>query len=144
MAKFAKYYLRYNQDFAPHEWENRQDHLADLFENSNSIIFGEGEPSKEQQARGETFARTFNHRVYHLKCNHRIFVMQLANSIDTPMENNFEQVVAKNEPSLFVIIDNRKDNRTITIQNRKKAFNAPRRVAQIIAERVSDVLYHDY
>ena len=144
MTKFAKYYLRYNQEFAPHEWENRQEHLATLFEEDNSIVFGEGEPSEEQQARGETFARVFNHRVYHLKCNPNIIVMQLANSIDTPMETNFEQVVAKNEPSLFVIIDNRKDNRTIAIQNRKKAFSAPRRVANIIAERVSNMLYTKY
>lgn len=145
MTKFAKYYIRYIQDvFTPYEWENRQDHLSTLFEDSNSIVFGEGEPSEEQKKQGEIFARVFNHRIYRLKCNPDIIVMQLANSIDTPMESNFEQIVAKNEPSLFVIIDNRKDCRTIAIQNRKKAFSAPRRVAQIIAQRISGILYGKY
>ncbi len=144
MAKFAKYWLRYDYDFSPHSWEDRQQHLADLFKDSDSIVFGEGEPSEEQKKEGIPYAKVFNHRIYHLRCNPNIIIMQLANNIDIPMETNFEAVVAKNEPSLFAIIDNREGMRTIAIQNRRKAFSAPRRVAQIIAERVNDRLYHKY
>ena len=28
MAKFASYYFKYNRELAPHEWEDRQKHLA--------------------------------------------------------------------------------------------------------------------
>lgn len=125
MAKFAKYYIRYKHSFAPYDWENRQDHLAALFEKDDSIAFGEGCPSEEQQLSGIPYARVFNHRVYHLECNPSIIVMQFANSIDIPMEINYEKSIAKNEPSCFVIIDNRNDMRTIAIQNRRKAFSAP-------------------
>lgn len=144
MAKFATYYFRYNHDFAPREWEKRQEHLASLFERNDSIIFGEGVPSDEQRENGIPYAKVFNHRVYHLKCNSNIVVMQFANSIDIPVENKFEQTVVKDEPSLFVIIDNRKDIRTVAIQNRRKAFSAPKRVAQIMEDRIHKTLYSNY
>lgn len=144
MAKFATYYFRYRNEWGGHEWEQRQQHLATLFETNDSIVFGEGVPSNEQQKEGAQYAKVFNHRIYHLKCNPNIIVMQFANSIDVPVENKFEQKIVKNEPSLFVIIDNRKDVRTVAIQNRRKAYSAPRRVAQIMQNIISDHLYHDY
>lgn len=49
MAQFADYYIRYKYDFAPYEWENRQSHLAALFAEDSTIVFGEGDPSEEQQ-----------------------------------------------------------------------------------------------
>ena len=115
-----------------------------MFERNDSIIFGEGVPSEEQQKNGIPYAKVFNHRVYHLKCNPNIIVMQFANSIDIPVENKFEQTVVKDEPSLFVVIDNRKDIRTVAIQNRRKAFSAPKRVAQIMAEKISSTLYSEH
>lgn len=144
MARFATYYFRYNHELGPYEWEKRQEHLASLFESNDSIIFGEGVPSEEQQKNDIPYAKVFNHRVYHLKCNPNIIVMQFANSIDIPVESKFEQTVVKDEPSLFVIIDNRKDIRTVAIQNRRKAFSAPKRVAQIIADRIDKTLYGKY
>ncbi len=146
MAKFATYFFRYSQDdmFPPRQWENRQQHLAALFEKDDSILFGEGLPSDEQTKEGIPYAKVFNHRVYHLKCNRNIIVMQFANSIDIPVESKFEQKVVKDEPSLFVIIDNRKDLRTVAIQNRRKAFSAPRRVAQIMAEKITSTLFSKY
>ena len=111
MARFATYYLRYKKEplVGPYEWEKRQEHLASLFDNDNSIVFGEGQLSDKQCEDGIPYAKVFNHRVYHLKCNSNIIVMQFANSIDIPVESKFEQTVVKDEPSLFVIIDNRKD-----------------------------------
>lgn len=49
MAQFADYYIRYKYDFAPYEWENRQSHLSALFAEDSTIVFGEGDPSEEQQ-----------------------------------------------------------------------------------------------
>lgn len=144
MAKFATYYLKYNHEFAPHDWEDRQKHLAALFAEDSNIVFGEGTPTEAQQAQGLPYNRVFEHRVYHLKCNPDIILVQIANSIDVPLENNFEQTVVKNEPSLFVIIDNRQGVRTIAIQNRRKAFSAPKRVADILAEKISSTLSNNY
>ena len=144
MAKFAEYYIRYKHDLAPFYWEERQDHLGKLFAQDENIVFGEGTPSEEQKQLDIPYARIFNHRVYHLKCNSNIIVMQFANSIDVPMEINYEKTVAKNEPSCFVIIDNRKEVRTVAIQNRRKAFSAPRRVAKILADKINEVLYKEY
>ena len=67
MAQFADYYIRYKYDFAPYEWENRQSHLAALFAEDSTIVFGEGDPSEEQQQEGIPYAKVFNHRVYHLE-----------------------------------------------------------------------------
>ena len=146
MARFATYYLRYKKEplVGPYEWEKRQEHLASLFDNDNSIVFGEGQLSDKQCEDGIPYAKVFNHRVYHLKCNSNIIVMQFANSIDIPVESKFEQTVVKDEPSLFVIIDNRKDIRTVAIQNRRKAFSAPKRVAQIMADQINNTLFGKY
>lgn len=144
MTKFATYYFQYNHDFAPYEWEDRQKHLAMLFAQDSNIVFGEGDPTEEQRAQGIPYKRVFEHRIYHLKCNPDIILMQIANSIDVPMEKNFEHKVEKNEPSLFVIIDNREGLRTIAIQNRREAFSAPKRVADILAEKIHQVLYGRY
>ena len=146
MVKFATYFFRYSQAdlFPPREWENRQQHLAALFEKDDSILFGDGLPSDEQTKEGIPYAKVYNHRVYHLKSNRNIIVMQFANSIDIPVESKFEQKVVKDEPSLFVIIDNRKDLRTVAIQNRRKAFSAPQRVAQIMADKITSTLFSKY
>lgn len=144
MARFAKYYFRYKHCFAPYDWEKRQSHLAELFEKDDNITFGEGSPTEEQQQANIPYAKVFNHRIYHLECNPNIIVMQFANSIDIPMEINYEKSIAKNEPSCFVIIDNRKNMRTIAIQNRRKAFSAPKRVADILAKKINEVLYAKY
>lgn len=144
MAKFAKYYIRYKGTFGPYDWENRQKHLAALFEKDNSIDFGEGTPSEKQRQQNVAYAKTYNHRIYHLECNPSIIVIQLANSIDTPMEINYERAVVKNEPSCFVIIDNRDGVRTVAIQNRRKAFSAPKKVADILSKKISEVLYSHY
>ena len=144
MAKFAEYYLRFKHDFAPYNWENRQNHLSDIFSGKEKFIIGEGTPSEEQKARGISHARTFHHRIHHLESVPEIIIIQIANSIDIAMEINYEKTVVKNEPSCFVIIDNRKGMRTIAIQNRRKAFPAPKRVADILASTLSEALFSKY
>ena len=144
MARFAKYFIKYHHEFAPHEWEKRQQHLGALFDKDESITFGVGEPSEEQKAKGEQFAKTYNHRVYHLQNNPAIIVMQFANSIDIPVEKNFGPDVAKDEPSCFVIIDNREGLRTVAIQKRKKAFADTAKVANILADRIDEELFKQY
>lgn len=132
MAKFADYYIKYKHEFAPYDWEDRQKHLATLFQEDKDIVFGEGEASEEQAKKGIPYDKVYNHRVYHLESNPNIIVMQFANSIDIPIEIKYENSIAKTEPSCFVIIDNREGMRTIAIQNRRKAFSAPKRVAEIL------------
>ena len=47
MSQFAQYYIKYKHDFGPHDWDNRQQHLAALFEKDDSIAFGVGDPSEK-------------------------------------------------------------------------------------------------
>lgn len=136
MTKFAKYYSRYMHDaFTPHEWEKRQQHLATLFETDESIVFS----TENGNAK-----KIFNHRIYHLVANPSIIVMQIANSIDIPIEKHYEQETTRDEPSCFVIIDNRSNLRTIAIQRRKKAFSGTQQVAKIMSHCLSEQLYHDH
>lgn len=135
MAKFSHYYIKYKYDFAPHEWEKRQQHLGALFESNESIEFslGEGEERK-----------VYKHQVYHLNCAPQIIVMRFANNIDIPVERNFQPAKAKDEPSCFVIIDNRDNMRTVAIQNRRQTRWSPNQVAQILTTVIERELYNRY
>ncbi len=135
MAYFAQYYIRYKHNFAPHDWELRQQHLSSLFESDNSVEFSLGEGNDK---------KVYKHRVYHLKTSPQITVMRFANDIDIPVERDFEPAMAKDEPSCFVIIDNRANLRTIAIQKRKKAFGNTRQVAKIISSVIDEQLFRDY
>ena len=135
MAYFAQYYIRYKHNFAPHDWELRQQHLSSLFESDNSVEFSLGEGNDQ---------KVYKHRVYHLKTSPQITVMRFANDIDIPVERDFEPAMAKDEPSCFVIIDNRANLRTIAIQKRKKAFGNTRQVAKIISSVIDEQLFRDY
>lgn len=132
MAQFAQYYIKYHHDFAPFEWEARQDHLRLLFEKDDSIQFSVGPEDNK---------KVFNHCVYHLQVEPHVIVMRFANSIDIPIEKNFQPDVARDEPSCFVIIDNRDNLRSVAIQKRKKAFSSPSQVAKILTDQISDMLY---
>ena len=135
MAYFAQYYIRYKHNFAPYDWELRQQHLSSLFESDNSVKFSLGEGNDQ---------KVYKHRVYHLKTSPQITVMRFANDIDIPVERDFEPAMAKDEPSCFVIIDNRANLRTIAIQKRKKAFGNTRQVAKIISSVIDEQLFRDY
>lgn len=134
MSSFAQYYIRFLYEFAPYDWEKRQEYLAAFFQADDSIEFAIGEGDKR---------KVFNHRVYHLHNNPRIVVMQFANSIDIPVEIAYEHTFAKDEPSCFVIIDNRDNLRSVLIQKRKQAFGNPGQVAKIISSQISDRMFKE-
>lgn len=134
MSSFAQYYIRFLYEFAPYDWEKRQEYLAAFFQADDSIEFAIGEGDKR---------KVFNHRVYHLQNNPRIVVMQFANSIDIPVEIAYEHTFAKDEPSCFVIIDNRDNLRSVLIQKRKQAFGNPGQVAKIVGSQISDRMFKE-
>lgn len=134
MSRFAQYYLQYNYDFAPREWEKRQEHLGKLLEKDDSFTFRlEADSNKVHK-----------HKVYHLRCNKNIIVMRFANDKPKDTENDFEPTKAPHEPSCFIMIDNRDNLRTIAIQKRKEAFSNPNQVANILAHQLNERLNLDY
>lgn len=135
MAQFAHYYIKYKHDFAPYDWEKRQQHLGALFEKDESIEFslGEGEERK-----------VYKHQVYHLNCAPQIIVMRFANDIDIPVERDFQPAKAKDEPSCFVIIDNRDNMRTVAIQKRRQTHWTPGQVAKILSNVIDKKLGDKY
>ncbi len=135
MSRFAQYYIQYKNQLGSYDWEQRQQHLGLLFEQDNSIEFFLGEGSER---------KVYKHRVYHLKTAKSIIVMRFANDIDIPVERNFEPAMAKNEPSCFIIIDNRARLRTVAIQKRAKAFSNTHQVAKILSTVIDNQLFHDH
>ena len=101
MAQFAHYFIKYKHDIGPHDWEQRQQHLSALFEKNDSIEFSTGEGDD---------CKVYKYQVYHLNCAPNIIVMRFANDIDIPVERDFKPTTAKDEPSCYVIIDNREKN----------------------------------
>ena len=132
MSRFAQYYIKYKHDAGCYEWEQRQQHLGTLFENDESIEFclGEGE--------------IYKHKIYHLQMAPGISIMRFANNIDIPIEKNFESETVRDEPSCFVIIDNRDHLRTVAIQKRKRAFSNTHKVAKILSLVIDQHLFRDH
>lgn len=135
MAKFAQYYVRFNQEGGCFDWDKRQEHLGQLFQNDESIKFTDGD--KEG-------GKHYKHRVYHLLSNPNIIVMRIANDKDVPIEKDFEATIAKDEPSCFIIIDNRAGLRSIAIECRKKAFNSTEQVSKILQDNLAYAIYNKY
>lgn len=135
MSRFAQYYIRYKHDIGPYDWDNRQQHLDSLFERDDSIEFFLGEGNER---------KVYKHRVYHLNTAPNITVMRFANDIDIPVERDFEDATAKDEPSCFVIIDNRANLRTVAIQKRKRAFSNTHAVAKILSMVIDKQLFADH
>jgi hypothetical protein len=134
MAKFAQYYVRFNQERGCYDWNKRQEHFGQLLQNDEiKFTDGKGEGSK-----------VYKHRIYHLDANPNIVVMRLANDKDVPIEKNFEATVAKDEPSCFIIIDNRQGLRTIAIECRKKAFNTTEQVSKILENNLTHAIFHKH
>lgn len=135
MSRFAQYYIKYKHDAGCYDWEQRQQHLGALFEKDESIEFYMGEAETR---------KVYKHRVYHLNIAPGIIVMRFANHIDIPVEHDFEPDTAYDEPSCFVIIDNRDRLRTIAIQKRRKAFSNTHQVAKILSTVIDQQLFKDH
>ena len=129
MAKFAQYYIQFIKESGAYDWEDRQDHLGQLLATDDSFDFGEGK---------------YKHRVYHLTANPNIIVMRFANYRDVTTEKDFQEKIIKDEPSCFLIIDNRKGLRSVAIECRKKAFNTTATVSKIIEHDLSKYLYNKH
>lgn len=135
MSRFAQYYIKYKHNIGPYDWDNRQQHLDSLFKLDDSIEFFLGEDNER---------KVYKHRVYHLNTAPNIIVMRFANDIDIPVERDFEDATAKDEPSCFVIIDNRANLRTVAIQKRRRAFSSTRTVAKILSSVIDKQLFADH
>lgn len=94
-VKFATYYLKFKHDLACEGWENRESDFGALFEQDDSIVLGEEWPSPIMSETEASPQRVFNHRVYHLRCNPLITVMQLANNIGTSFESAPQRVAQR-------------------------------------------------
>ena len=86
----------------------------------------------------------YKHKVYHLNNAPQIIVMRFANDIRIPIELDFQPDTARDEPSCFVVIDNREGMRTVAIQKRKKAFGTPGQVAKILTNIIDGTLFQQY
>ncbi len=135
MSRFAQYYIQYKHEAGCYDWEQRQQHLAAFFEHDDSIEFFLGKDDDR---------KVYKHRVYNLDSARGITVMRFANDIDIPVERDFEPAMAKDEPSCFVIIDNRARLRTVAIQKRKRAFSNTRQVAKILSTVIDKLLYEKH
>ena len=135
MSKFAQYYCKYKYAAGCYDWQLRQQHLDALFNNNESIEFCLGEDADR---------KLYKHKVYHLSTAPGITVMRFANNIDIPVERDFEPAMAKDEPSCFVIIDNRNNMRTVAIQKRRKAFSDTHKVAKILSQVIDKRLFLDH
>mgnify|MGYP007031468080 CR=1 FL=1 len=94
-VKFATYYLKFKHDLACEGWENRESDFGALFAQDDSIVLGEEWPSSIMSETEASPQRAFNHRVYHLRCNPLITVMQLANNIGTSFESAPQRVAQR-------------------------------------------------
>ena len=75
-------------------------------------------------------SQTFDHLVVAQREN--IIVMRIANNSLITHEDKFKKWDEENHPSVFVVIDNRKDKQIIAIETRIQAFSDPQTVANIL------------
>ncbi|MDE6688782.1 MAG: hypothetical protein K2J86_02690 [Prevotella sp.] len=78
---------------------------------------------------------------YHVVAQHGgIIVLKIANNSKLIHESNFNRWEEEDHPSLYVIIDNRKDKQIVAIENRQLAFSDTTTVARIMAESFDRLL----
>ena len=66
MAKFAQYFIQFNQEGGSYDWEKRQEHLGELLAEDDSIKFEEGEVRNIESI--NTGCITFRPRLTSLSC----------------------------------------------------------------------------
>lgn len=135
MSKFAQYYIKFQQQPGSYDWDQRQQHLGALFKKDSDIEFS---------LDVDNHKKLYKHRIYNCVSAPNITVMRFANDIDIDIERDFKPAKAKDEPSCFVIIDNRANLRTVAIQKRRKAFSNTRQVAKILTTVINQRLYLPY
>lgn len=125
MAKFSHYYLKYKLDdiFAQEHKAERQKLFGEMLEKDDSISFILGEDENKKH---------YKHMVKHLRLNHDIIVMRIANDSKKDMIQDFKKMSVRHEPPCYVIIDNREHCRRVAIQRNKDAWASTDSVAKVM------------
>ena len=125
MAKFSHYYLKYKLDdiFAQEHKAERQKLFGEMLEKDNSISFILGEDENKKH---------YKHMVKHLRLNHDIIVMRIANDSKKDVIQDFKKKSVRHEPPCYVIIDNREHCRRVAIQRNKDAWASTDSVAKVM------------
>lgn len=125
MAKFSHYYLKYKLDdiFAQEHKAERQKLFGEMLEKDDSISFILGEDENKKH---------YKHMVKHLRLNHDIIVMRIANDSKKDVIQDFKKKSVRHEPPCYVIIDNREHCRRVAIQRNKDAWASTDSVAKVM------------
>lgn len=125
MAKFSHYYLKYKLDdiFAQEHKAERQKLFGEMLEKDDSISFILGEDENKKH---------YKHMVKHLRLNHDIIVMRIANDSKKDVIQDFKKMSVRHEPPCYVIIDNREHCRRVAIQRNKDAWASTDSAAKVM------------
>ena len=125
MAKFSHYYLKYKLDdiFAQEHKAERQKLFGEMLEKDDSISFVLGEDENKKH---------YKHMVKHLRLNHDIIVMRIANDSKKDVIQDFKKMSVRHEPPCYVIIYNREHCRRVAIQRNKDAWASTDSVAKVM------------
>ena len=125
MAKFSHYYLKYKLDdiFAQEHKAERQKLFGEMLEKDDSISFILGKDENKKH---------YKHMVKHLRLNHDIIVMRIANDSKKDVIQDFKKMSVRHEPPCYVIIDNREHCRRVAIQRNKDAWASTDSVAKVM------------
>lgn len=133
MAKFSHYYLKYKLDdiFAQEHKAERQKLFGEMLEKDDSISFILGEDENKKH---------YKHMVKHLRLNHDIIVMRIANDSKKDVIQDFKKMSVRHEPPCYVIIDNREHCRRVAIQRNKDAWASTDSVAKVMTTGLDKAL----
>ena len=133
MAKFSHYYLKYKLDdiFAQEHKAERQKLFGEMLEKDDSISFILGEDENKKH---------YKHMVKHLRLNHDIIVMRIANDSKKDVIQDFKKMSVRHEPPCYVIIDNREHCRRVAIQRNKDAWASTNSVAAVMTTVLDEAL----
>ena len=104
----------------------KQELLGELFLKESKLRFTKSRNNSDSEY------KQFEHLIVAQRDG--IIVMRLANTTTQVHEKDFNRWTEEDNPSLFVIIDNRKDKQIIAIENRAQAFSDTQTVAHIMEE----------
>ena len=105
----------------------KQELLGELFKAESKLRFS------RSRNNGDGESKQFEHLI--VAQSDGIIIMRLANTTQQVHEKDFNRWTEEEDnPSLYVIIDNRKDKQIIAIENRPQAFSETQTVAHIMEE----------
>ena len=104
----------------------KQELLGELFLKESKLRFTKSRNNSDSEY------KQFEHLIVAQRDG--IIVMRLANTTTQVHEKDFNRWTEEDNPSLIVIIDNRKDKQIIAIENRAQAFSDTQTVAHIMEE----------